>query len=314
VTRAESERIFQRRRRAAVAVLGVIALLLIWAIASLVGGGGGSAGASRSELPRGGRVVIPRFRVVAFYGAPQNKELGVLGIGTPEQAATKLVSQARGYVPRGRPVMPAFELISSIAHQAPGQDGLHRERQSAAVIKRYLAAVRRIKGLLILDIQPGRADFLDEVRALEPYLLQPDVGLALDPEWSVPEGVVPGQQIGSTDAETVNQVSAYLSLLVQSKDLPQKVLIVHQFTPGMVHDRPRIASRPGLAIVSNVDGFGTADLKAGVYRQLTAPDQQPPDPGASFTGFKLFYQEDTGLMSPAQVLSLRPQPDVVVYE
>ena len=174
--------------------------------------------------------------------------------------------------------------------------------------------MRRFKGVLILDIQPGRADFMEEVRALEPYLRQPDVSLALDPEWSVPAGVEPGKEIGSTSAETVNEVSAYLSQLVQNQDLPQKLLLVHQFTEGMVLERRSIAARPGLAIVTNVDGFGTADLKAGVYRQLTAPDVLPSGNAGSYTGFKLFYREDTGLMNPAAVLALQPRPEVVVYE
>ena len=173
---------------------------------------------------------------------------------------------------------------------------------------------RRIKAILILDIQPGQASFLDEARALEPYLRQPDVSLALDPEWSVPDGVAPGQQIGSTDADTVNQVSAYLSLLVQANDLPQKLLLVHQFTTGMVKDRTHIAERHGLAIVSNVDGFGTPAEKSGVYAQLTAPSVLPGGLAGSFTGFKLFFHEDTDLMSPAKALALSPAPDVIVYE
>jgi len=206
------------------------------------------------------------------------------------------------------------ELIATIAHEAPGADGLHRERLDASVIRRYLTAVRRIKGLLILDVQPGQADFVEEVRALEPFLAQPDVGLALDPEWSVREGVAPGQQIGSTDATTVNDVSFYLSLLVQRRKLPQKLLIVHQFTEGMVSERGRIVARPGLAIVSNVDGFGTQEEKSGVYERLTTPDVLPNQPAARHVGFKLFYREDTGLMSPRDVLGLRPQPGLVVYE
>ena len=303
--------VFRRRRRVALGVAGGLALLLLWAVVSLFGGGGGDATADRvapNELPRGGRTILPRYRVVAFYGAPQHEELGVLGIGTPEQAATKLLAQARPYG-KAQPVLPAFELIATIAHSAPGQDGMYRERQSAAVIGRYLEAVRRFKGILILDIQPGRADFMEEVRALEPYLRQPDVSLALDPEWSVPAGVEPGQEIGSTSAETVNEVSAYLSQLVQNQDLPQKLLLVHQFTEGMVVERRSIAARPGVAIVSNVDGFGTPELKAGVYKQLTAPDVLPSGNAGSYTGFKLFYSEDTGLMDPAAVLRLRPRPE-----
>jgi hypothetical protein len=310
----DRERVFRRRRRAALTALAVL-LALVWGVGSLVGGGEDKAASAKAaELPRGGRVILPRERVVAFYGAPQHEELGVLGIGTPEQAGAKLLRQARSYARPGRPVLPAFELIASIAHTAPGQDGLHRERQSDDVIKRYLVAARRIKALLILDIQPGQADFVEEVRALEPYLSLPDVGLALDPEWSVPAGVAPGDQIGSTTAETINEVSSYLSFLVQSKDLPQKLLIVHQFTEGMVRDRGEIVARPGLAIVSNVDGYGTPALKAGVYGQLTGPDVLPRAAGASFIGFKLFFREDTDLMDPAAVLALRPQPSIVVYE
>jgi hypothetical protein len=311
----ERERVFRRRRRTALGLTAVVLLFGVWGVGSLLGGGGDEADSAKPpELPRGGRVILPRERVVAFYGAPQHEELGVLGIGTPEQAGAKLLRQARGYSAPGGPVLPAFELITSLAHAAPGQDGLHRERQSDDVIKRYLVAARRIKALLILDIQPGQADFVEEVRALEPYLSLPDVGLALDPEWSVPAGVAPGEQIGSTDAETINEVSSYLSFLVKSKNLPQKLLIVHQFTEGMVRDRDEIVARPGLAIVSNIDGYGAAPAKTGVYRQLTTPDVLPGDAGAEFTGFKLFYHEDSGLMQPPAVLALRPRPDVVVYE
>jgi hypothetical protein len=307
--------VFRRRRRVALGVAGGLTLLLLWAVVSLFGGGG-NATADRvapNELPRGGRTILPRYRVVAFYGAPQHEELGVLGIGTPTQVASKLLSQVRPYG-KAQPVLPAFELIATIAHSAPGADGMYRERQTAAVIDRYLEAVRRFKGILILDIQPGRSDFMEEVRALEPYLSQPDVSLALDPEWSVPAGVEPGKEIGSTSADTVNEVSAYLSQLVQNQDLPQKLLIVHQFTEGMVVERRGIAARPGVAIVTNVDGFGTSDMKAGVYHQLTAPDVLPSGNAGSYTGFKLFYREDTGLMDPAAVLALQPHPEVVVYE
>jgi hypothetical protein len=311
----ELEHVYRRRRRVALAVAGASALLLLWAVLSVFGGGDDEAASAKpAELPRGGRVILPRQRVVAFYGAPQHEELGVLGIGTPAQAGAKLLRQARVYVRPGRPVLPAFELIASIAHAAPGRDGLHRERQSDAVIKRYLLAARRSKALLILDVQPGQGDFVEEARALEPYLSLPDVGLALDPEWNVPEGVAPGEQIGSTTAETINQVSHYLSFLVQSKDLPQKLLIVHQFAEGMVQDRGEIVARPGVAIVSNIDGYGTPGTKNSVYGQLTDPAVLPRAAGASFTGFKLFFREDSELMSPAAVLALRPQPSVVVYE
>ena len=141
---------------------------------------------------------------MAFYGAPQDDELGALGIGTPAQAARRLERQARPYRRGGKPVLPAFELIATVADAAPGPSGKYRSRQPARVIDRYLAAARKAKMLLVLDIQPGRADFLTEVKVFERWLEQPDVSLALDPEWHVGPGEVPGKTIGSVDASEVN--------------------------------------------------------------------------------------------------------------
>jgi hypothetical protein len=300
----------------ALALAAAFILLIVWAISAIGGGGGGSAnaGGDPAELPRGGRVIFPHYRVVSYYGAPQDQELGVLGIGTPAEAAKKLLAQARPYDNPRRPVLPAFELISTIAQAAPGGDGMHRLRQTDATIRGYLKAVRQVKGLLILDIQPGQAPFIDEVKALEPYLSQPDVGLALDSEWSLPTGHLPGKEIGSTDAATINQVSAYLSALGKRLKLPEKLLIVHQFTDEMVKNRKLVAARPNLAIVSNIDGFGTPPLKTAIYRRLAEARAVPGRRSGYNNGLKLFYQEDTDLMNPANVLKLRPQPDVIVYE
>jgi hypothetical protein len=327
--RARREQIYRRRRAAGAGIVAAFVLLLV-AIASSGGGEPADAEKQLAQLPGGGREILPRARVVAFYGAPQDPQLGVLGETDLKQATAKLAEQARAYERPGRPVLPAVELISTLAQAAPGGDGLHRLRQSDATIRRHLAAARASKALLILDIQPGHAHFMDEVRALEPYLVQPDVSLALDPEWKTPEGVQPGKQIGSTDAATVNEVSAYLAGIVRARKLPQKLLIIHQFTEEMIADRDGIAAREGVAIVNNIDGFGTQPLKKGVYDHLSNPapqraPQPPPDDGElrptqtagkgqRFNGFKLFYHEDTGLMSPRDVLGLRPAPDVVVYE
>jgi hypothetical protein len=260
------------------------------------------------QLPRGGRRILPRYRVVAFYGAPQAPGLGTLGVGSPDAMARRLTRQARAYAAAGRPVMPAFELIATVVQAAPGADGRYRFRQPHAVIRRYLRAARRARALLVLDIQPGRADFMDEVRALREFLVEPDVGVALDPEWSMGPGQVPGQVIGSTSAAVVNRVSADLARIVRARRLPEKLLIVHQFTPGMIRGKAALRRRPGVALVVNADGFGSPAAKISKYRFLTSQGPRV------FNGFKLFYEEDTDLMSPREVLRLRPRPDVVVYE
>lgn len=261
------------------------------------------------ELPRGGRSILPEFRVYAHYGAPQAKALGILGIGPPSAAAVRLNRQARAYAGKGRrPVLPAMELIAVIASAGPGDDGKYRYRQTDAVIRRYLAAARSAKALLILDIQPGRADFLTEVKAFSEFLVEPDVGLALDPEWRMGPNQVPGRVIGSVDASEVNAVTAWLSDFVNAGNLPDKLVIVHQFTDGMIRRKKGLKVRPGVDMVLNADGFGNAAAKAETYRRVAR------DRGPFHTGFKLFYEEDTGLMSPAQVFALNPRPEVVIYE
>ena len=260
------------------------------------------------QLPGGGRRIFPDRRVVAFYGSPDDRQLGVLGIGTPERAGRRLLRQAKSYVRKTRPVLPAFELLSTIANAHPGMDGLYRRHASNSTIRRYLKAARKIDALLVLDIQPGRADFLTETKRLKRWLSEPDVGLALDPEWRVVAGQVPGKVIGSVAAVEVNAVSAWLDDLVTRRRLPQKLFVLHQFTSDMIRDKATLADRPGLATVLNADGFGGRAVKEAKYHHFVSSPPRFND------GFKLFYEEDVGLMKPRQVLRLRPPPDFVVYE
>lgn len=311
----ERATIYRRRRLAALAVLALALAALVLALRSCAGDGGGDAvtippepAPLHPQLPGGGRRIFPEHRVVAFYGAPQSDALGVLGIGSPERAAAHLERVARAYARPSRPVLPAFELIATIATAGPGDDGLHRFHQSDATIERYLLAARRAKALLVLDVQPGLGDFLSEVRRLRPWLVEPDVGIALDPEWHVGGGEIPGKTIGSVTAREVNGVAAYVAGIVAQHDLPEKLFVVHEFTAAMVEGRDRIRARPGLALTMNVDGFGTPAAKISKYRELTADTPRFAD------GFKLFYVEDTDRMSPRAVLALRPPPDLVVYE
>ena len=313
----EPASVYRRRRATALTVLAALLVLLVLAVRSCGGDAGPTAAGPASEaaaadsvaeLPRGGRRIFPDFRVVAFYGAPQDDQLGTLGIGTPAAAARRLERVARGYAKKSRPALPAFELISTIATAAPGDDGLHRMHQSDAVIATYLRAARKAKALLLLDIQPGRGDFLSEVQRLERWLREPDVGIALDPEWHVSPGEIPGNVIGSVTADEVNLVTDYIARFVVDHSLPEKLFVVHQFTSGMIQNKERVVKRSGLAVTMNVDGFGDRPNKISKYVQFTSELTRFND------GFKLFYEEDTNLMSPGAVLQMRPPPDLVVYE
>lgn len=234
--------------------------------------------------------------------------MGVLGERPPLQTMPKLIAQARQYETGGKRVIPAFELIATVAQRAPGSSGKYSASTGDATLNLYLAAAREMKGLLILDIQPGRADFLQEVRRYEKFLEQPDVSLALDPEWKMASNQIPAQEIGHTTGRVVNQISAYLANTIKRHNLPQKLLVIHEFTSDMVEDKKDVLTRPGLAITYHVDGFGARAAKLSKYRFLSKSRRD------RFVGLKLFYRQDADMLSPSEVLKLRPAPDLVTYQ
>lgn len=260
-------------------------------------------------LPRVGQPIIGRVRVVAYYGAAGTGALGVLGAGTPEHAAQAILRRAAGYRAYGKPVQPAMELLATVAQGSPGRDANYSNPVSTAQITRYLDVAHAHRMLLILDLQPGRAAFLEQAKALRPILLDPSVSLALDPEWKVGRGQQPGGgRIGSSSAAGVNAVGAWLSRLVRANHLPDKLLVVHQFTLSMLPDREHLVARAGIEMVLHADGFGRPRTKIAVLHQLAFP--HPP----FGVGFKLFLTEDSRLMSPREVMRLHPQPDVITYQ
>lgn len=263
--------------------------------------------APSAELPRGGREIFPGHRVVAYYGNPGTPALGVLGETAPEEAAARVEEAAAPFAQPDRPVLPAFELIVTVAQAAAGADGDYSAPTDLAVVEQWHDAARAAGMLLILDIQPGRAPFLPEVQRYESLLREPDVGLALDSEWRMGPDEVPGQTIGSVAASEVNEVSAWLADIVAEEDLPEKIFLLHLFTPSMIEDRDAVVDRPGLATVFHVDGFGGQEVKLRKYAELKGA-------GTFASGLKLFFDEDIDIFTPAQVLGLDPDIDLVTYQ
>lgn len=312
---AQRARREQGRKRLAIAG-GAATVAAIAGVAMGAGGGGSSEGPSIAtgaaakpiELPGGGRTLFPGHRIVALYGTSGSSALGDLGRGTPRAAAHRLRAKLRYYrLPGGPKVLPAFEFIGTVAARSPGADGAYRTFRPAGDVRRYLRAVRAIGGIFVIDVQPGRADFFDEVKRYRSLLEEPDVSLALDPEWKMGPDDIPGQVIGHTDAATINRVSAWLAGIVHRKHLPQKLLLVHQFTDGMVQSRAQVLPRPGVAVTFNVDGFGTPAVKRERFHALKA---RPP----FFTGFKLFLTQDIDRLKPAAVLRFHPRVLFVDYQ
>lgn len=254
----------------------------------------------------------PASRVVAFTGAPQADELGILGTMPFEQAADRLDRQSVPYDRKTRPVARAFDLIATIADAHPGPAGKYRTRQTSKVIARYLRAARRHDAALILDVQPGTSNFVDELRPLERWLKEPDVHLALDPEWRMRPGVQPGTEIGWVSAGEVTATLARVARIIRANDLPPKLVLVHRFTDGMIRDLATVEVPKEIVGVISIDGVGTKPLKESTYDRIA-----PTLPKPWLPGFKLFYKEDAeagGLMSGKQVMALKPRPHVVLYE
>lgn len=251
--------------------------------------------------------LFPSTRVVALYGNDVAAALGVLGEQPPAEAAQRLAAVAEPFEAGDRPVRGAFELIATIANSAPGADGLYRSPSSAAHVQRYLDVAVANDLLLILDIQPGRADFLTELQRYDAFLRHPNVHAALDPEWHVGPDQVPGQTVGQVSAAEVNQVADYLASIVAEEGIPEKLLVVHQFQSRMVTDRDQLREPPGVLLTIHMDGFGTREQKLATYGVVAV------DPPFN-NGFKLFYDEDVNMFTPNEVLALDPVPDLITYQ
>lgn len=269
---------------------------------------GGTAAGSPAQLPLGGTRILGRFRIVAYYGAVGGATLGVLGSKPPSRIAGDIEARARAWRSFGLPVQPAMELIATVAQGSPGPDGSYSKPISRAALAPYLRVAHRHRMLLILDFQPGRAQFLDQVERFRYALTDPWVSVALDPEWRVGPTQVPARIVGSARASEINAVRRYLSGLVRSRGLPHKLLVVHQFRPQMLPDRQAIRPGPGVEVLFHADGFGSPRVKIATWRRIALP-------GRPFgTGFKLFLRQDRPLMTPAQVMARRPVPDLITYQ
>lgn len=259
------------------------------------------------ELPLGGRTIFPQYRVVAYYGSIGGGTLGVLGEKPPERIVRQLRVAAAPFATPGRPVQIAFELIVRIADRKPGKNGVYSHSIKPAAIRPYIRAAEKAKALVILDIQPGRLNFLDAIKPYRWALEHPNVGIALDPEWRVAWNEVPGKVIGRVSAAEVNDASAYVAQIVRTKQLPEKLFLLHQFRQRMLPDVEKIVPRPGLTMVQHVDGFGTRSEKDATYAAVRRPEQ-------FHLGYKLFYDEDVNPYRPAEVLAFSHPPDYVSYQ
>jgi len=264
-------------------------------------------------LPGGGQLVFPGRTLVALYGTPGTAALGVLG----EQGLDASIARARQHAARydklvDGPVVPTFEIIATVASSVAGPDGNYSTEIDPATLRPWVVAAERAGLYVVLDLQPGRADFLTQAKQYQSLLQLPNVGLALDPEWRLGPGELPLQQIGSVGIDEINRVADWLASLTRSKLLPQKLLVLHQFRVSMIQGRDRLdTSHPELAVVLHADGQGTQGNKQATWRTL----HQDLPGGQLFWGWKNFYDEDHPMLTPEQtVAQVNPRPNLISYQ
>ncbi len=284
-----------------VVLLGEIAPDVDWQVDALL---------ADNELPGGGLLLFPGRRIVALYGNPTTPALGVMGEQGPAEAAERAREVAAPYAADGAEILPAFEIIATVASASATDDGDYSWEMSVDELRPWVEMAAREGLYVTLDLQPGRTDFLTQAKRYEELLLLPYVGLALDPEWRLQPNQRHLRQIGSVDAAEINEVADWLAGLVRDHALPQKLLILHQFKFSMITNRDQIETPPELAVLVHVDGQGPIHSKYETYGALTGA----ADAGRWWWGWKNFYDEDSPTPTPEQVLELDPLPVYVSYQ
>lgn len=262
-------------------------------------------------LPGGGQVLFPGRRMVALYGHPGDTGLGALGEQSLDAAVERAKKVAASYQSLvDEPVVPAFEIITTVASASAGPDGDYSSESSIDHIKPWVDAAKKEGIYVVLDLQPGRTDFLTQAKRYAELLKEPHVGLALDPEWRLAPGQRHMVQIGSVSAKEINATAEWLAELTRTHKLPQKLLMLHQFRLDMITNRSNlVTTHDELRIVIHADGFGTAGQKHDTWNALHLNA-----PANVWWGWKNFYDEDRPTFTPAQTMAIKPSPVFVSYQ
>jgi hypothetical protein len=254
--------------------------------------------------------LLPANRILTYYGFPENENMGILGEYEPERLLELLYEQAAEYeaADPSRPVKVAFELIASVAQASPQEDNSYIADTDKKWLDSYTQFTADNDILLFFDVQMGMRDPKEDYEGLEPWLAEPHVHLAIDPEFAMAPDERPGIHYGQVTGAEITEAQEWLADLAKKNDIPPKVLIVHQFRLDMIEDKESVAPVDGVQLVIDMDGFGTPKEKAETWEVVIT--QQPIE----FHGIKLFYQQDVPLLTAEEVLAFEPTPDLMIYQ
>jgi hypothetical protein len=246
------------------------------------------------------------YQILSYYGNPYRNDMGILGELEPQELVRRLLDHAKLYDSLNGPIgiQPALHLVYATAQGTPGPEGLYVQHVDEATLRDYVELACEEGLFIFLDLQIAHSDVETELERILPYLELAHVHVSIDPEWAMAEGETPGDVIGSLDAADINKAQAMIEHFVEEHDLPDKILIVHQFTDGMITNRALIRDYPRVKLVIDMDGFGPSEIKRVWFARYAG--------AAEYSGIKLFFHQDPDLMSEQQVLELRP--NVIIYQ
>ena len=261
--------------------------------------------------------VLPDHRVLLYYGFPEVDTMGILGEYSPEELLPIMEQQRQEYEAirtDDRTWVNGFELIGSVAQRDPGADGNYVADTDGRWLDKYTIFTHENDMELFIDVQMGRKKPHEDYEGLERWLRYPNVHLAIDPEFHLPEDGVPGVDLGQIDAADVTRAQEWLVGLSDKYGLPRKMLIIHQFHVYSVANKENIAPVDGVDLVMNADGHGPPHMKLETYNVIIT--QHP----IQYNGFKIFYRgdidwwDDSRLMTPEEVYQMDPIPDLINYQ
>jgi hypothetical protein len=277
--------------------------------------------------------VLPNKRVVAFYGIPGVPVPGPAYM--PDEAMLeRLRAQGAEYerLDPAHPVALGIDVVVSVPDGDPGPDNIYSHRVDTATLDRYVEFCRSNGLLLFLDLSFGWADPRQELERFMPYLALPFVHLAIDPEWMFPRhNGVPGVNLSNVRAADLNPLITAMADLPARLHIPRKIVILHQFRPtgdeltdpydpgaAEIADKANLVDDPRVDVVVHIDSVGgwPGDIQAKT-QQYTAWVRKDMARFGNFRygGFKIFYQIESKnrLMTPAEVMKLKPPPMVITY-
>ncbi|MCL2209033.1 MAG: hypothetical protein FWC19_03255 [Treponema sp.] len=254
--------------------------------------------------------LLLNYDILAYYGHPNSRNMGILGRYTMEELDEKLTALAVEYEEAGgKKIKKAFYIIYGTVWPR-GDIGILREDRLLPYIEYGLEN----DFLVFIDHQIGRYDPIDSLKRILPWLKYPNVHLALDPEWRTDK---PMEDFGYMTGEEINTAQRVMEDYIIENDIPgERMLVIHQFNRHMILNRQTVNTDfDRVRLVHCMDGIGSPAMKKDTYAFNALAANMP------IKGFKLFYDfgipgagVDKPLMSPSDVYALNPRPVVIMYQ